>query len=146
MLENIITYTSNSTEQTKDFAKQLAPHLKPGDFIALYGQMGSGKTAFVKGLAQYFESNDEVTSPTFAIVNEYNGTIPVFHFDMYRIENEDDLYSTGFYDYFYRDGIIAAEWCENIPYALPESYIKVSFERGDDENCRIITVEKIKEN
>lgn len=142
MFTKTTTYTSCSPSDTKEFAKKLAQHLKINDFIALYGEMGSGKTAFVQGLAQYFECVDEVTSPTFAIVNEYRGRVPVFHFDMYRIQDEDDLYSTGFYDYFDKGGIIAAEWCENIPYALPDCYIKVSFERGKEQDERIITVEK----
>ncbi len=136
-------YFSESEKETEQIAYNLACEICPESFIALYGEMGSGKTAFVRGLARYFGSDDEVTSPTFAIVNEYRGKIPVFHFDMYRIDGEDDLYSTGFFDYFGRGGVIVAEWCENIPFALPDEYIKVSFERGKEENSREITLEII---
>lgn len=109
------------------------------DFVALYGDLGAGKTAFTRGFASVIAPGENVCSPTYTIVNEYEATVPLFHFDMYRIEDEDALDSIGFYDYFGR-GIIITEWSENIPYALPERYVKVTIEKlGDDE--RRITAE-----
>jgi len=136
-------FISKSETETEKIAFEFAKSLKSGDFIAFYGEMGSGKTAFVRGLARFFEYEDSVTSPTFAIVNEYRGKMPIFHFDMYRITGEDDLYSTGFYDYFDRNGIIAAEWSENIEFALPPEYIKISFERTETENGRRISIQRV---
>lgn len=124
-----LVYTSNSEAQTESIAAKLAERLKPGDFIAFFGDLGSGKTAFVRGLASVFCKNARVSSPTFAIVNEYRGDIDIFHFDMYRITDDDSLYSTGFYDYLERGGIIAAEWCENIPFGLPERRYNVTFKK-----------------
>ena len=106
------------------------PTLPP--FVALYGDLGVGKTAFVRGFASVFCAGIPVRSPTFALVNESRGKEKtLFHFDMYRITGEDDLYSIGYDDYLMRDGICLAEWCENIPFALPEAYIRVSIEKED---------------
>ena len=108
-------------------------------FVALYGDLGAGKTAFTRGFASVIVPDADVCSPTYTIVNEYDGTPSLFHFDMYRIEDEDALESIGFYDYFGR-GIIITEWSENIPFALPERYVRVTIEKiGDDE--RKITAE-----
>ncbi|MBE6613056.1 MAG: tRNA (adenosine(37)-N6)-threonylcarbamoyltransferase complex ATPase subunit type 1 TsaE [Ruminococcaceae bacterium] len=107
------------------------------EFVALYGDLGAGKTAFTRGFASVIAPDAAVCSPTYTIVNEYEGKIPLFHFDMYRIEDEDSLDSIGFYDYFGR-GIIITEWSENIPYALPDTYIKVTIEKLGDDARRII--------
>ena len=102
-------------------------------FIALYGDLGVGKTAFVRGFTSKIAPRARVKSPTFALVNEYVGeNTSVFHFDMYRITDEDDLYSIGFYDYRNRNGIILIEWSENIPYALPERYFEIRIEKNSD--------------
>lgn len=125
-------YISNSPEETERVAAEIAKDLKKGDFVAFYGDLGAGKTAFSRGLVKYLapECIDLVHSPTFAIVNEYIGEkISIFHFDMYRIKDEDDLFSTGFYDYEDRNGIILAEWSENIPFAVPENAVKVVIEK-----------------
>ena len=101
-------------------------------FVALYGDLGVGKTAFVRGFASVFCEGILVRSPTFALVNEYRGKRKtLFHFDMYRITGEDDLYSIGFDDYLNRDGIALVEWSENIPFALPDEYLKVVIEKED---------------
>ena len=134
-------FLSASCEDTEKIAFEFAKELKQGDFIAFFGDLGSGKTAFTRGVAQYLCPEARVTSPTFAIVNEYlGGKIPVFHFDMYRILDDDNLFSTGFYDYFDRDGVMIVEWSENIPFGLPEKRYEVIFEKtGDSErNIRII--------
>ena len=99
--------------------------------------LGAGKTAFTRGFASVIAPEAAVCSPTYAIVNEYTGKSPLFHFDMYRIEDEDSLDSIGFYDYFGR-GVIITEWSENIPYALPEHYIKVTIEKRGDDARRIL--------
>ena len=130
-------YVTTSEIQTENAAKELASFLKPGDFLAFYGDLGSGKTAFIRGLASVFCPGVRVSSPTYAIVNEYKGKSYIFHFDMYRITDDDGLYSTGFYDYFDRDGIICAEWCENIPFALPERYYKIDFTKVSETERKI---------
>ena len=101
-------------------------------FVALYGGLGAGKTAFTRGICRVFSPSASVRSPSFSIVNEYRGKTDVFHFDVWRITDDDDLYSTGFYDYSDRDGVIICEWAENIEYALPGEYIKVSIEGNGD--------------
>ncbi|MBQ3057078.1 MAG: tRNA (adenosine(37)-N6)-threonylcarbamoyltransferase complex ATPase subunit type 1 TsaE [Clostridia bacterium] len=116
-------------------------------FVALYGDLGVGKTAFVRGFASVIAPAALVRSPTFALVNEYRGkSKPLFHFDMYRITGEDDLYSIGYDDYLARDGIALVEWSENIPYALPERYLRVEIIKDDQEDpdSRMITIEERK--
>ena len=108
-------FISDSPEQTRQIAADFAKTLKAGDVVLYEGDLGAGKTAFTKGIGEALSVEDAVTSPTFAIVNEYEGRLPLFHFDLYRLENYDDLYSIGFFDYLTRGGIIAAEWSENIP-------------------------------
>ncbi len=110
-----MTYTSNSVEETIDIAEKFAEQLKAGDTILYTGEMGVGKTHFTKGIAKHFGIEKGVSSPTFALVNEYIGNeTNVFHFDLFRINTYDDLYAIGFFDYFDRDGVLAVEWSENI--------------------------------
>ena len=136
-------FESHSCEETERFAAEFAKELVPGDFIAFFGDLGSGKIAFEGVVASYLCPAKRVSSPTFAIVNEYNGgRIPLFHFDMYRILDDDNLFSTGFYDYFDRGGIIAAEWCENIPFALPEHRYEVVFEKCGENERKIKIVNR----
>lgn len=145
-----LTIITASTAETELFGVEVAKKIL-GDsslprFIALYGDLGVGKTAFVRGFTSALAPSARVKSPTFALVNEYKGSpLSVFHFDMYRITDEDDLYSIGFYDYRDRDGVILVEWSENIPYALPEEYLSVSIEKDldRDEDSRHITVKLI---
>lgn len=135
-------FISKSEADTEHIAQELAKQLKKSDFIAFFGDLGSGKTAFVRGLASVFCKNARVSSPTYAIVNEYRGDIDIFHFDMYRICDDGSLYSTGFYDYLDRGGICAVEWSENIIFALPSDRYDVSFEKLA-ENERKITIERV---
>lgn len=134
-------YMSHSPEETEAVARELAKKLKSGDFIAFFGGLGMGKTNFVRGLASVLCPDVRVTSPTFALVNEYVGNLNIYHFDMYRITDSDDLYSTGFYEYLERPGIVAAEWCEMIPEDLPSNRYDVTFERISDTERRI-TIDK----
>lgn len=136
--------TTHSPEETEAVGAEVAREITSPAFIALYGDLGVGKTAFVRGLASVLAPGVAVRSPTFALVNEYRGKpCSVFHFDMYRIEDEDELYSIGFYDYLDR-GVCVVEWSENIGYALPEEYLKITIEKTDGgENERRIRIEEI---
>ena len=135
------TLYTNSVEETENYGISLAKKLAEDNtlprFIALYGDLGVGKTAFVRGFTSVFAQKARVKSPTFALVNEYKGdTLSVFHFDMYRITDEDELYSIGFYDYQDRNGICLVEWSENIEYALPEEYFSVRIEKCEENTDR----------
>ena len=113
----------------------------PGLVIYLEGDLGAGKTAFTRGIARGLGIGDRVTSPTFAIVNEYEGgRLPLFHFDMYRLTSSDELFDIGWDDYLARNGVCAVEWSEQAAGALPEDAILVDIARGEGENDRIITI------
>ncbi len=132
--------TTCSPEETIIFAQKIGALLKGGDVIAYKGSMGAGKTTFTRGLAVGMGLPDEVISPTFALVNEYRGKLTLYHFDMYRIENADDLETTGFYDYISDDNVFAIEWSENITACLPKNTIFITINRID-ENIREIIIE-----
>lgn len=136
---------STSAEETEKIGNALANALlaegKTAAFIALFGDLGVGKTAFTRGFTAAIAPAARVKSPTYTIVNEYRGgKVPVFHFDMYRIDGDDDLYSTGFYDYM-DTGYLLTEWSENIPFALPQDRINVTIEKTDNGDGRRITIE-----
>ena len=146
-MEQINTVYTSTVEETERCARDLALQVTQNQslprFIALYGDLGVGKTAFVRGFASVVAPQSTVRSPTFALVNEYRAKpLSLFHFDMYRIEDEDDLFSIGFDDYLMRKGIILTEWSEKIPWAVPEDVIKVLIEKTDpaSPDCRRITV------
>lgn len=143
-----ITESPEETEKAGAFLAALMLNEKLPPFVALFGDLGVGKTAFVRGFTSAIAPNARVKSPTFALVNEYRGErLSVFHFDMYRIEDEEQLYSIGFYDYTDRHGICLVEWSENIEEFLPESYIKVEIVKDllKGENFRKISA-KIAQN
>ena len=131
------TVTTHSPAETEAFAESLAGELRSGDVLAFEGGMGAGKTAFVRGLARGLRSTGEVSSPTFALVHEYGGCPPLIHFDMYRINSFDDLYSTGFFDYLDEGGVLAVEWSENIAAALPENAVTIRIEPLGEQDRRI---------
>ena len=132
-------FISNSPLETENIGKMLGEKITDGVVIAFKGGLGMGKTCFTRGLALGLGSADQVTSPTFALVNEYlSGRIPLYHFDMYRISGWEDLYSTGFFDYIELGAVLACEWSENIENALPENTIFVEFNRIDDLTREII--------
>lgn len=127
----VTEYITNSVQETEHLAAFLADEIKKRRFVCFYGDLGAGKTAFTRGLVKALipECLELVHSPTFAIVNEYLGrTESIFHFDLYRIKNDDDLYSTGFFDYVDRGGIIITEWSENFTSSMPAEAIKIEIE------------------
>jgi tRNA threonylcarbamoyladenosine biosynthesis protein TsaE len=140
-MEKII---SNSEEETKLIGRKFAKGLKNGDVIVLTGDLGSGKTKFTEGVLQFFGLENEISSPTFNIVNEYvKEDVNVYHFDVYRLEDEDEFYAIGGEEYFEK-GICLIEWGEMIEHALPNKYIQISFSRNlEDENLREIVIEEI---
>lgn len=139
-------FNSNNASDTEKIGAMLAKRIEEDGrasvFVALFGEMGVGKTAFVRGFCAHFGVAG-VKSPTYTVVNEYRAKLPIYHFDMYRIESEDDLYSIGFDDYVESRGICISEWSENITEFIPDDAIRVKIERvpGDTEK-RIIEIEE----
>ena len=131
---------SKSPQETEALGQALVQKLAPGAVVAFSGDLGAGKTAFVRGMAQGLGITQRVTSPTFTIVNEYSGTVPLFHFDMYRLGSSDELFDIGWEDYLIRGGVCAVEWSERVTDALPEDTLWVDIARGSGENDRIITI------
>ena len=127
-------YLSHSAEETEAIGEALGRRLSGGSVVAYRGGLGMGKTAFTRGLARGLGCRGRVTSPTFTIVNEYSGATPLFHFDMYRLEDEEALFDIGWEDYLERGGVCAVEWSENIASALPEDSVTVTITRHETEN------------
>ena len=139
--EILYEFSSEKVEKTEEIGSLFAKYLADGDFVALVGDLGAGKTAFVRGMASVITPNAPVCSPTYAIVNEYReGERRLCHFDIYRLSDEEDLVSVGFYDY--KNCVMAVEWCDKIAEALPEEYYLVTI-LGSGDETRKITVEKI---
>ncbi len=134
-------FVSRSEKDTEAFGKEMALSTNKGDFIALYGEMGSGKTVFMRGFVSALIPEARVSSPTYAILNVYEGeAVQINHFDMYRIESEDDLLSTG-YEEVLSQGITVCEWPENIEPFLPQEHIKIRFQKTG-ENERLLKIER----
>ena len=134
-------FLSHSTQETEAIGEELAQKLRGGDVLAFTGSLGMGKTAFTRGLARGLGCRGRVTSPTFTIVNEYDGKTPLFHFDMYRLGSSDELIDIGWDDYHARSGVCADHWSERVSDALPDDTIYVDIARGEeDENMRTLTV------
>ena len=138
-------YLSHSPEETEHIGEMLGRRLRPGTVVAYRGGLGMGKTAFTRGLARGLGCAGRVTSPTFTIVNEYDGATPLFHFDMYRLGSSDELFDIGWEDYLTRGGVCAVEWSENVTEAMegavmPADTLWVDIARGTDESDRIITI------
>ena len=132
---------TNSPVETAQLGDRTASRLSGGEVLALFGPMGMGKTAFTRGVARGLGVRGEVSSPTFALVHEHAGKIPLYHFDMYRVTSWDDLYSTGFFDYLESDGVLVIEWSENIEGALPETAVRIVVSPGETEDQRIFEIE-----
>ena len=139
-----LRYVTNSEEETEALGVRLAGRLEPGAVVAFTGDLGAGKTAFTRGLARGLGIVERVTSPTFTIVNEYEGgRLPLFHFDLYRLGSSDELFDIGWEDYLSRGGVCAVEWSENVSDALEEDAISVDICRGESESRRVITIEGV---
>lgn len=137
-------FITHSPEETRALGGRLADALGGGAVVAFTGDLGAGKTAFVSGMAQALGVEERVTSPTFTIVNEYEGgRLPLFHFDMYRLGSADELFHIGWEDYLARGGICAVEWSENVEEAIEDDAVRVAIRRGADENSRVITIEGV---
>ena len=128
---------SDSVQETEQAGEALGRKLGPGRVVALYGGLGAGKTAFVRGMARALGVDGPVTSPTFTIVNEYDGPVPLFHFDMYRLRSPGELFDIGWDDYLARGGVVAVEWSENVEEALEEGTLRVYITREGDGRRRI---------
>lgn len=135
-------YLSHCAEETEAIGEELARRLSGGSVVAYRGGLGMGKTAFTRGLARGLGCRSRVTSPTFTIVNEYPGTTPLFHFDMYRLNDADALFDIGWEDYLERGGVCAVEWSENVDDAMPEDTVYVTISRDEEhDDWRHITIE-----
>lgn len=140
-----VTFTTHSPAETQGLAEKLARLLRAGDVLAYTGPMGAGKTTFTVGLARGLGSSDWVSSPTFALVQEYRGPLPLCHFDFYRITSEEDLYAAGFFDYLDGTRVLAVEWSERVPSALPQNALHIDFEplSGDARRITITGDERL---
>lgn len=137
-------WITHSPAETEALGARLADALDAGRVVAFTGDLGAGKTAFVSGMARALGVEDRVTSPTFTIVNEYEGgRLPLFHFDMYRLGDADELFHIGWEDYLARGGICAVEWSENVAEAIEPDAVRVSIVRGDGDSDRMITIEGV---
>lgn len=139
------TIKTLNVKETIDVGFKLGKLLKRGDVVTLNGDLGVGKTAFTSGIAKALGIEDYITSPTFTIVNEYDSDIPLYHFDVYRISDSEELYNIGFEDYLSSQGIIVIEWADIVRDILPKSFVKVLLEKNITmhEDARLITIEFI---
>lgn len=137
----MIELVSTSSQMTEKIGEEIGKRLNGGETIALFGGMGMGKTAFTRGLARGLGVQDGVSSPTFALIHEYYGRLKICHFDMFRVDGWDDLYSTGFFDYLNTEAVLVIEWSENIEEALPQDTIRIHISLGKCENERIFQIE-----
>ena len=134
-------FVTNSPEQTEQLGQRLGAVLPAGAVVAFTGDLGAGKTAFTRGLARGLGIPGQVTSPTFTIVNEYEGgRLPLFHFDMYRLGSSDELFDIGWEDYLARGGVCAVEWSEIVDDALDGDCVRVDIRRGEGDSVRHITI------
>jgi tRNA threonylcarbamoyladenosine biosynthesis protein TsaE len=135
----VATFISNSPDETEAFGRRFAENLKPGDVLALTGELGSGKTQFVKGLAAGLDAATSATSPTFTLIHEYSGGgLPVYHFDFFRVEDRQSAERLGLDDYFFGEGVSVIEWADRFPDLIPETARWVAFETKS-ETQRAIT-------
>ncbi len=139
MNKHIYKVKTNSPEATVKFGRKFAAGLKPNDLIALYGDLAAGKTTFTRGVCEYLNADQPATSPTFTLINEYYGDLPIFHFDCYRIKHPDEIIMLGFEEYLEKDGIVLIEWPEQIATHIPKDSIELHLSYVD-ENTREIEI------
>ena len=139
MIETITTYSEGETIL---LGKKFSSELKRGDIVALYGELGTGKTQLVKGICNGLGVNEPVTSPTFTLMNIYDGREKIFHYDFYRLNSESEIYDLCVDDYFFSVGISLIEWAENCKNLLPTERININLSHGESENIRVINFER----
>jgi len=135
----MIILTTQSPEETKEVGQRLGELLQKGDIVAVVGELGSGKTCLIQGICKGLKVEEEVTSPSFTIINEYCGKFPVYHFDFYRINHLQEALELGYEEYFFGNGVTLIEWAEKIELLLPEDHIKVQIFRKN-EKLRELTI------
>ncbi|HER23978.1 MAG TPA: tRNA (adenosine(37)-N6)-threonylcarbamoyltransferase complex ATPase subunit type 1 TsaE [Candidatus Atribacteria bacterium] len=135
-----LTIITKSPEETKKIGKKVGKLAKPGDLIAFYGELGAGKTCFIQGISQGLKVQEYVTSPSFNIINEYKGKIPIFHFDFYRIDKEEEILGLNYEEYFYGEGLTVVEWSEKVEQFLPQEHLKIDI-KFKDRSQRLISFE-----
>ena len=133
-----LTIIAKSPEETKKIGKEIGKLVRPGDLLAFYGELGAGKTCFIQGISQQLEVKDYVTSPSFTIINEYQGKIPIYHFDLFRLNSAEEILELGYEEYFYGEGLTVIEWAEKIEQLLPREHLKIDI-KFKDRYERIIT-------
>jgi len=132
--------TTSSAKETQGLAASLSAFLVAGDVMSLCGDLGAGKTCFTQGLARSLGIRERITSPTFNLIKEYKNTLPLYHFDIYRLNTPDELYDLGYEEYFFGDGITVIEWGDKIRSLLPEAYLRIEFKRLTDDNARELVI------
>lgn len=137
----MLTWLSESEKDTFNFGSWIGANARPGDIILLYGDLGSGKTVLSKGIAKGAGVSDMVTSPTFTLMNQYNGNYPVYHFDIYRLNQPEELFDLDYEEYIYGDGIAIVEWPDRMGELTPKECIKISFKKSELMDQRVITLE-----
>lgn len=137
------TYITKSPEETEKLGEKLSAGAKAGDVFCLSGDLGTGKTAFAKGFARGLGIKDHITSPTFTIINQYEGRLPLYHFDVYRLENEDELLGIGADEFFYGEGVCLIEWAELVKGAVPEGAVWIKIEKDLEKNESFRKIEVI---
>lgn len=137
----MLTWQSHSEEQTYQFGKWIGANVQSGDIILLFGSLGSGKTVLSRGIAHGAGVSGRITSPTFTLMNTYLGRIPVYHFDIYRLNEPDELFDLDYEEYLFGNGVSIVEWPERLGYLLPEEYLKIFISRLQEENHRNIKLE-----
>ena len=126
-----LTIITKSPEETKNLGKKVGKLAKLGDLLAFYGELGAGKTCFIQGISRGLKVKDYVTSPTFTIINEYQGKIPIFHFDLFRLNNAEEILELSYQEYFYGEGLTVIEWAEKIEQFLPKEHLKIDIKFKD---------------
>lgn len=129
-----------NTKDTEQFGYKLGKILKGGEIICLIGDLGAGKTTMTKSIAKGLDVEEYVTSPTFTLINEYKGRVPLYHFDVYRLEEVESIYDLGFEEYFYSNGVSIIEWANKIKNVLPEDVLTIEINRGSDDEERILNI------
>lgn len=137
----MLKIVSQSAEQTHELGRQLGKLLQQGDIICLTGDLGAGKTAFTKGIGAGLEIKEFITSPTYTIINEYEGRIPLFHFDVYRLEGVEEMYELGYEEYFFGDGTVVVEWADIVQDIIPQERLWITILRGKSEDSREIILD-----